>query len=121
MTLLQDEFTAVHLFSTLHHPHTPSVCRQLLQLVAAAQLYVVSLPVAKAMFKRELPKPIFTTSFGVFSCDIAPVMLYVKVVWLTCEHGTEMGTPLPVLKKHRKLSPVSGEGRPELIVRVIWV
>ena len=58
-------------------------------------------------------------SFGVFSCDIAPVMLDVKVVWLTCEHGTEMGTPLPVLNKHRKLSPVSGEGRPELIVRVI--
>ena len=58
-------------------------------------------------------------SFGVFNFDIAPVMLNVKVVWLTREHGTEMGTPLPVLNKHRKLSPVSGEGRPELIVRVI--
>ena len=58
-------------------------------------------------------------SFGVFNCDIAPVMLNVKVVWLVCEHGTEMGTPLPVLNKHRKLSPVSGEGRPELIIRVI--
>ena len=61
-------------------------------------------------------------SFGMFSCDIAeiaPVMLNVKVVWLTCEHGTEMGTPLPVLNKHRKLSPVSGERIPELIVRVI--
>ena len=61
-------------------------------------------------------------SFGMFSCDIAdiaPVMLDVKVVWLTCEYCTEMGTALPVLKKHRKLSPVSGEGRPELIVRVI--
>ena len=58
-------------------------------------------------------------SFGVFNCDIAPVMLDVKVVWLTSEHGTEMGTPLPVLNKHWKLSPVSGEGRPGLIVRVI--
>ena len=43
-------------------------------------------------------------SFGVFNCDIAPVMLYVKVVWLTRKHGTEMGNPLPVLNKHRKLS-----------------
>ena len=58
-------------------------------------------------------------SFGMFSFDIVLVMSKVKVVWLTCEHGTEMGTPLPVLNKHRKLSPVSGEGRPELIVRVI--
>ena len=60
-------------------------------------------------------------SFGVFNFDIAPVMLYMKMVWLTCEHGTEMGTPLPVLNKHRKLSPISGKGRPELIVRIIWV
>ena len=60
-------------------------------------------------------------NFGVFSFKIAPVMLDVIVVWLTCEHGTEMGTPLPVLNKHRKLSPVSGEGRPELIIRVIYV
>ena len=61
-------------------------------------------------------------SFGMFNCDIAdiaPVMLDVKVVWFACELGTEMGTPLPVLNKHRKLSPVSGEGRPELIFRVI--
>ncbi|KAL5475000.1 hypothetical protein EMCRGX_G027042 [Ephydatia muelleri] len=54
-------------------------------------------------------------SFGVFNCDIADIA---PVVWLTCEHGTEMGTPSPVLNKHRKLSPVSEEGRPELIVRV---
>ena len=58
-------------------------------------------------------------SFGTFSCDIAPVMLDVKVVWLTFEYGTEMVTPLSVDKKHRKLSPVSKGGRPELIVRVI--
>ena len=58
-------------------------------------------------------------SFGTFSCDIAPVMLDVKVVWLTCEYGTEMVTPLPVVSKHRKLSPDSKGGRPELIVRVI--
>ena len=36
MPLLQDEVTAVHLFSTLHHPHTPSLCRQLLQLGSIA-------------------------------------------------------------------------------------
>ena len=58
-------------------------------------------------------------SFGTFSCDIAPVMLDVKVVWLTFEHGTEMVTPLSVANKHRKLSPVNKGGRPELIVRVI--
>ena len=58
-------------------------------------------------------------SFGTFSCDIAPVMLDVKVVWLTSEYGTEMVTPLPVVNKHRKLSPASKGGRPELIVRVI--
>ena len=46
-------------------------------------------------------------------------MLDVKVVWLTCEYGTEMVTPLPVVSKHRKLSPASKGGRPELIVRVI--
>ena len=32
MTLVQDEVTAVHLFSTLHHTHFPSFWRQLLQL-----------------------------------------------------------------------------------------
>ena len=58
-------------------------------------------------------------SFGTFSCDIAPVMLDVKVVWLTFEYGTEMVTPLSVDNKHRKLSPDSKGGRPELIVRVI--
>ena len=57
-------------------------------------------------------------SFGTFSCDIAPVTLDVKVVWLTFEYGTEMVTPLSVANKHRKLSPVSKGGRPELIVRV---
>ena len=46
-------------------------------------------------------------------------MLDVKVVWLTFEYGTEMVTPLSVVNKHRKLSPVSKGGRPELIVRVI--
>ena len=46
-------------------------------------------------------------------------MLDVKVVWLTGEYGTKMVTPLPVVSKHRKLSPVSKGGRPELIVRVI--
>ena len=60
-------------------------------------------------------------SFGTFSCDIAPVMLDVKVVWLTFECGTEMVTPLSVANKHRKLSPVSKGGRPELIVRVIYL
>ena len=58
-------------------------------------------------------------SFGTFSCDIAPVMLDVKVVWLTFKHGTEMVNPLSVVNKHRKLSPVSKGGRLELIVRVI--
>ena len=58
-------------------------------------------------------------SFWTFSCDIAPVMLDVKVVWLIFEYGTEMATPLSVANKHRKLSPVSKGGRPELIVRVI--
>ena len=58
-------------------------------------------------------------SFGTFSCDIAPVMLDVKVVWLTFEHDTEMVTPLSVVNKYRKLSPISKGGRPELIVRVI--
>ena len=58
-------------------------------------------------------------SFGTFiSCDIAPVILDVKVVWLTFEYGTEMVAPLSVVNKHRKLSPVSKGGRPELIVRV---
>ena len=60
-------------------------------------------------------------SFGTFSSDIAPVMLDVKVVWLTFEYGTEMVTPLSVANKHRKLSPVSKGGRPELIVRVIYL
>ena len=59
-------------------------------------------------------------SFGTFSCDIAPVMLDVKVVWFTFEYGTEMVTPLSVANKYRKLSPVSKGGRPELIVRVIF-
>ena len=58
-------------------------------------------------------------SFGTFSCDIAPVMLDLKVVWLTGEYGTEMITPLLVVNKHRKFSPVNKGGRPELIVRVI--
>ena len=57
-------------------------------------------------------------SFGTFSCDIAPEMLDVKVVWLTFEYGTEMVTPLSVANKHRKLSPVSKGGIPELTVRV---
>ena len=42
-------------------------------------------------------------NFEMLSCDIADIA---PVVWLTCEHGTEMGTPSPVLNKHRKLSPV---------------
>ena len=46
-------------------------------------------------------------------------MLDVKVVWSTFEYGTEMVTPLSVANKHRKLSPVSKRGRPELIIRVI--
>ena len=50
---------------------------------------------------------------------MTPLMLAVKAVWLTREHGTEMGIPLPVLNKHRKLSPLSAEGNPELIARVI--
>ena len=58
-------------------------------------------------------------SFGTFSCDIAPVMLDVNVDWLTFEYGTEMVTPLSVVNKLRKLSPVGKRGRPELIVRVI--
>ena len=58
-------------------------------------------------------------SIGTFSCDIALVMLDVKVVWLIFEYGTEMVTPLSVVNKHRKLSPVIKGGRPELIVRVI--
>ena len=60
-------------------------------------------------------------SFETFSCDIASVMLDVKVVWLTFEYGTEMVTPLSVVNKHRKLSPVSKGGRPELIVRDIYL
>ena len=46
-------------------------------------------------------------------------MLDVKVVWLAGEYGTEMVTPLPVVSKHRKLSPASKGGRPGMIVRVI--
>ena len=38
MALVHNEVTAVHLFSTLHHTHTPSLWRQLLQL----HMYIIS-------------------------------------------------------------------------------